>query len=407
VSFSRVEQNGLSIDKRTTEGVPRYCSVANIARSRPVPTPANIAMLNHTPSERHRFLPSTFALALLVLAFAGCGSAGKSDSTSHSTSELIAVGAGLMGPAGLKATVYAQGPPTVAAFAFDQDGRLWLTGAGLETHTEDGVYLIAKAGGRAQKIVSGLNDPLGLDWYAGKLYVASVGRVDAYWGFNGTRFTEHRQILKGPVTEGENNLLVMAPDGRFVMGVSATCDHCIPTSKWDGSIVSFRPDGSDLRLYASRIRAPVGLAYFPGTNDLFVSMNQQDDLGAATPGDWLASVKEGQDWRFPDCYGQGGPTCLGAPKPVAVLDPHAAVGGIVFVTGQLGAVIGESALVAEWNKAKVQRVALTKTGSTYKGTVTPFLTGLRNPLALSFAPDRSLLVGDWATGTIYRIVPSD
>ncbi len=311
-----------------------------------------------------------------------------------------------MGPPGLKATVYAQGPPTVAVFAFDPDGGLWLTAAGLETHTQDGVYLIPKAGDRARKIVSGLNNPLGLDWYEGKLYVASVGRVDVYWDFNGTRFTEHRQILKGPMAEGENNLLVMAPDGRFVMGVSATCDHCTPTSKWDGAIVSFRPDGSDLRLYAGHIRAPVGLAYFPGTDNLFVSMNQQDNLGAATPGDWLAIVKEGQDWRFPECHGQGGPSCGGTPKPVAVLDPHGAVGGIAFVVGQLGASIGTSALVAEWNKAKVQRVPLAMTDSTYTGTVTPFLTGLQNPLALAFAPDRSLLVGDWATGKIYRIAPS-
>jgi glucose/arabinose dehydrogenase len=363
-------------------------------------------MLNHNRYGLRCFRLIALALAPAALVLSGCGSAGKGHPVSHRTSELIAVGAGLMGPPGLKATVYAQGPPTVAVFAFDPDGRLWLTTAGLETHTEDGVYVIPKAGDRAQKIVSGLKDPLGLDWYAGKLYVASVGRVDAYWGFNGTRFTDHSQILKGPMAEGENNLLVMAPDGRFVMGVSATCDHCAPTSKWDGSIVSFRPDGSDLRLYAGRIRAPVGLAYFPGSDNLFVSMNQQDNLGAATPGDWLAVVREGQDWRFPDCHGQGGPACVGSPKPVAVLDPHAAVGSIAFATGQFGANIGTSALVAEWNKAKIQRVALTKTGSTYKGTVRPFLTGLRNPLALTLAPDRSLLVGDWATGTIYRIVSS-
>jgi glucose/arabinose dehydrogenase len=351
----------------------------------------------------------------LALGLAGCGSgsspaggspSGAASGTASDTvpsSQLVAIGAGLMGPPGLRATVYAQGPPTTATFAFDPQGRLWLTAAGLETHTQDGVYVIAKAGGPAQKVISGLNDPLGLAWYAGKLYVSFIERVDAYWGFDGNRFTQHRTILKGPQPEGENNLLAMAPDGRFVMGVSATCDHCAPKSKWDGSIVSFRPDGSDLRVYASRIRAPVGLAYFPGTSELFVSMNQQDNLGALTPGDWLATVKEGQDWRFPECYGQGGPGCVGAPKPVAVLDKHAAVGAIAITTGQLGPSIGTSALVAEWNVAKVQRVALTKTGAGYRGTVTPFLTGMRNPLALAIAPDGSLLAGDWATGTIYRI----
>lgn len=352
------------------------------------------------------------ALLLIVAAamlLAGCGSSAKPSSrektasSGHKSQALVPIGAGLDGPAGLHATAYAKGPPTLASFAFDPQGRLWLAAAGLQTHTQDGVYLLAKPGQAAEKVISGLNDPLGLDWDDGKLYVSSVGRVDAYWGFDGTRFTQHRQILHGPLSGGENNLLVTAPDGRLLMGVSATCDHCVPTSKWDGAIVSFRPNGSELRLYAGRIRAPVGLAYFPGTSDLFVTMNQRDDLGAATPGDWLSLVREGQKWGFPDCYGQGGPQCAGMPAPVATLDPHAAVGGVAFATGQLGPSVGTAAIVAEWNVAKVQRVALTKSGSGFKGTVMPFLTGMAHPLAVTMASDGSLLVGDWQTGTIYRI----
>jgi glucose/arabinose dehydrogenase len=357
--------------------------------------------------ERHRGARQRkLVLVLALTALAGCGSSASSTTNSHATpkARLVPIGAGLDGPAGLHASIYAQGPPTVAAFAFDAHGRLWLTAAGLESHTHDGVYVITEPGGDARRVVSELDDPLGLDWRDGKLYVASVGRVDAYWGFDGSRFTGHRTILRGPMAGGENNLLVMAPDGRFLMGVSATCDHCTPTSKWDGAIVSFRPNGSGLRLYASRIRAPIGLAFLPGTSDLFVTMNQRDDLGPATPGDVLALVKEDQDWRFPECYAQGGPNCAGVPQPVAVLDKHAAVGGIAIADGQLGPIVGTAAIVAEWNSARVQRVALTKNRSDYRGTVTPFLTGIRNPLALTFAPDRSLLVGDWATGMIYRIM---
>jgi hypothetical protein len=51
----------------------------------------------------------------------------------------------------------------------------------------------------------------------------------------------------------------------------------------------------------------------------------------------------------------------------------------------------------------VQRVALRRDGSSYKGSVTPLLTGIRNPLAIALTAKRSLLVGDWATGTIYSI----
>ncbi len=355
---------------------------------------------------------ATCLASAACFALAGCGSHAKGTASTKATgsspptsssSSLVAIGADLQGPAGLRASVYAKGPRTTAAFAFDTRGRLWVAAAGLEAHAEDGVYLIAAPGARALKVISGLDDPLGMAWYGGRLYVASVGRVDAYGGFDGRRFTRHTRILTGPATGAENNLLVMAPDGRFLLGITATCDHCTPSSKYAGSIVSFRPDGSGLRLYASRIRAPFGLAYFPGTSDLFVTMNQQDNLGTATPGDWLALVGEGQDWRFPECHGQGGAACTGVPAPVAALDKHAAVGGVAIVTGQLGASVGTAAIVPEWNVAKVQRVALTRSGSGYSGAVTPFLTGIQNPLAIAVAPDRSLLVGDWSTGTIYRI----
>lgn len=315
----------------------------------------------------------------------------------------MSIGAGLEGPAGLRASVYAKGPATLAGVALDPRGRLWLAAAGLETHTEDGVYLSSGSGGRAIKVISGLSDPLGLVWYRDRLYVASLGRVDAFGGFDGRRFTEHTRILDGPVPGGENNALVMGPDGRFLMGITASCDHCRPRSRWSGSIVSFRPDGGDLRLFARRIRAPVGLAYVPGTSDLLVTMNQRDDLGAATPGDSLALVREGQDWRFPGCYGQGGPACTGVPGPIVVLDKHAAVGDLVSASGEPGAAGGTWALVPEWQSAKVQRITLSRTGSTYAGSVTPYLSGIRNPLAIALTPDRAVLVGDWATGTIYRI----
>jgi glucose/arabinose dehydrogenase len=248
-----------------------------------------------------------------------------------------------------------------------------------------------------------LDDPLGIVWDRGRLYVASIGRVDAFGGFDGRRFRTHVRIVDGPVAGGENNLLAIAPDGSLVMGVTASCDHCAPKSPWSGAIVTFRPDGGDLRMYARRIRAPFGLAYFPGTSDLLVSMNQRDDLGARTPGDWLALVRADESWGFPGCYGQGGAACTGVPRPIAVLDKHAAAGGVTIVTGELAAGVGTAALVTEWARGKVLRVALTRTGSSYTGTITPFLTGVKNPLALALAPDRSLLVGDWATGTIYRI----
>ena len=332
---------------------------------------------------------SRLAIGLVaVLGLAGCGSGARRGSGSA----LVSIGAGLRGPTGTRATVYASGVPNAGAFAFDSRGRLWVAAAGLANHAHDGVYVVARAGARPVKVISGLKDPLGLAWLHGTLYVASIGRVDAYTGFDGTRFARHRLVLDGPAHGAENNNLVVSPDGRLVMGITATCDHCSSDVRWSGAIVSFRPDGTDLRLYAGRIRAPVGLAYVPGTSELLATFDQRDDLGARTPGDWLVVARAGQDWRFPACYGQDGAVCRGVPKPLAVLDKHAAVGGI--------AVLGRDAVMAEWQTAKVLRAPVVG------GAATTFVTGIRNPLAVTVAPDRSLLVGDWATGRIYRIRPA-
>jgi glucose/arabinose dehydrogenase len=337
---------------------------------------------------------------LLALVVESCGDDSPSSARPPTS---VDIGAGLSGPFGLKATVYTTGIKSAAAFAFDARGRLWVATADYTDSGSDGVYLLSAAGAAPVQVISSLHTALGLLWSGNTLFVSSKERVDAYAGFDGTRFAATSPVLSLPPGVGEVNGLALGPDGRLRLGVTSSCDHCTPDSKWSAAVLSFGPDGSDLQVEASNIRAPIGLAYYPGTSDLFITMNQRDDLGDATPGDWLAVVSQGQDWGFPDCYGQGSPACANVPQPVAVLDKHAAVSGVAIVTGQLGAAIGNAAIVAEWQTGRVMRVALTHTGSTYAGQVSTFLTGIANPVAVAISPNGALFVGDWTSGTIYSV----
>ena len=174
----------------------------------------------------------------------------------------------------------------------------------------------------------------------------------------------------------------------------------MPDSEWAAAVVSFLPDGSDPEVEASGIRAPVGLAYYPGTSDLFVTMNQRDDLDAATPGDWLSVVRAGQGWGFPDCYGQGGSDCAGVPGPVAELDKHAAVAGIAIIAAPGG---GATAYIAEWATRRVVRIPLEPSGDGYSGSAEPFVSGLLAPVPIIASSTGDLLAGDWLTGIVYRI----
>ena len=139
-------------------------------------------------------------------------------------------------------------------------------------------------------------------------------------------------------------------------------------------------------------------------------MDQRDDLGDRTPGDWLATVASGQDWGFPTCYGQGGAACAASPAPLAVLDRHAAAAGVAIVDGSLGPSIGHAAVVAEWSLGRLVLVPL-RTGSasaaiSLAGSPSVLITGIGSPVAVATGPDGGLFAGDWATGTIYRITGS-
>ena len=206
-----------------------------------------------------------------------------------------------------------------------------------------------------------------------------------------------------PEGTGEVNGITVGGDGRLYVGISAPCNSCTPTEAYSASIVSFLPDGSDLQVFARDIRAAIGLEFFPGTDDLFVTMNQRDDLGSKTPGDWLAVVQAGESWGFPSCYGQDTAKCSAVPSPVAELDRHAAVSGVAIVTGQLGSSLGTGAAVAEWVTGKVQWVQLTASDGGYTGKTTAFLSGFENPVPVMLAGDGTLFVGDWTSGKLYRI----
>jgi glucose/arabinose dehydrogenase len=189
----------------------------------------------------------------VALAVAGCGGG-----ESPKRGGLVSIGAGLNGPQGYTASVYATGLKTASAFALDPRGRLWVSTSGATKHAGDAVYLVARAGARPVKVIRGVRGPLGLTWSSGRLYVTSLGRVDAFGGLRGTHFTTHATILTEPKGHGWNDAIVRAPDGRMVMSISSACDHCTPTSRWSATIVSFRPDGNDVRVYARGIRAGSG-----------------------------------------------------------------------------------------------------------------------------------------------------
>ena len=146
------------------------------------------------------------AVAFLILLGASC--AGGTTATFPSSSALVDLGAGLTGPAGLTASKYVEDLPHMSAFAFDDQGLLWVATADYTDSGDDAVYLVPAPGATPIQVISGLHMPLGLLWYNGSLYVSSKERVDAYGGFDGSKIAttmnrrERRKVFWNLATRG-------------------------------------------------------------------------------------------------------------------------------------------------------------------------------------------------------------
>jgi glucose/arabinose dehydrogenase len=298
-------------------------------------------------------------------------------------------------PAGFHVDVYASGLTRPTALAFGPDGRLY---AAQETGE---IVVVGPRSRRPVVLARGFRTPLGLAWRGRALYVSAQGSLQRLLLRSG-RLRARTVILGGlPYGRHQQDTVVLGPDGRLYLGSGSTCDACRERDRRSAAILSVRPDGSDLRVFARGLRNPFGLAFQPGTGRLFVSVNNRDDLGTWEPAETIVVARRGANFGWPRCWPSFrtrrlvGP-CKGVAPPLAYLEPHSSPDGIAFWRGRL--------YVAEWgqyDKRQFGRKVVRVDPET--GRSRTFADGFDHPLAVVVDPENALLVGDWGRGLVYRI----
>jgi glucose/arabinose dehydrogenase len=290
-------------------------------------------------------------------------------------------------PPGYRVTTFASGLEHPTALSFGPDGRLYVA--------EDGgsVVSVRRGDSRPRVFAKNLVVPLGLLWRGRDLYVSESGRVEAL-RLGGGR----RTIVSGlPFKLHQQDAIVAGPDGRLYLGSGSTCDACVEHDRRSATILSFRPDGSDLRVVARGLRNPYGLVFVGRT--LYATVNGRDKLGDAEPADSVVRVTQGANFGWPDCWPSYAlrtlvGACAGVTPPVAYLEPHSSADGIASWHGEL--------YVAEWGEY-LHHTHGRRLVRIHDGKVTTFATGFDHPLALAAGPSGDLLVADWGRGIIYAI----
>ena len=299
--------------------------------------------------------------------------------------------------------------------------------------------------GKAQEIevfAADLSRPFGIAFYpAGPnpqfVYVGNTDSIVRFPYQNGDLKARgpKETIVTGAFQGGGHSTrdVVFSPDGKkMFVGVGSRSNvddpDTTPAEKDRATVLEFNVDGSGRRVYASGIRNPAGLAVHPTTGQIWVSVNERDNLGDNLVPDYLSHIEDGGFYGWPYYYLGGNPDPRLEGKhpelkdkvkvPDVLLQPHSAPLGLVFYNGRQFAAEHRSAIYAashgSWNKGtrtgyKVIRVPLNNgvpTGE-YQDFVTGFVTAdgqvWGRPVGVAVAADGALMVSDDGTNSIWQV----
>ena len=166
---------------------------------------------------------------------------------------------------------------------------------------------------------TGLNKPFGIAFYPpgpnpSYVYVAENDRVVRFPYKNGNRKAGSKPQVIAQLPQGAGHLpgkghwtrdLAFSRDGKTLY-VSVGSYSNAQTSGEDetrrASILAYKPDGSNRRVFASGLRNPVSLAISPVNGKLWTTVNERDGLGDNLVPDYVTSVSSGQFYGWPWFY---------------------------------------------------------------------------------------------------------
>jgi glucose/arabinose dehydrogenase len=295
-----------------------------------------------------------------------------------------------------------------------------------------------------ETFLSGLNQPFGMVLVGNTFYVAKGDALTRFPYRDGeTRITAGGQKVLDLPAGGYNNHwtrnVVANRDGTKLY-VSVGSGTNVDEERVDekdprrAAILEVNPDGSGMRVFASGLRNPNGMAWAPGTGMLWTAVNERDGLGNDLVPDYITSVRDGAFYGWPYSYfgqnvdprkrGERPDLVARAVVPDVPVGSHTASLGLVFYDGLAfpeeyrgGAFVAQH---GSWNRAEpsgYKVIHVPFVAGRPSGEPRDFLTGfvadgsadtLRvygRPVGLAVLPDGSLLVADDADDRIWRVAP--
>lgn len=284
-------------------------------------------------------------------------------------------------------------------------------------------------------LIDKLNAPFGIDYRDGQLYIGETGALLAFPFTPGqTTVGKPRKIVdlpEGPINHHWTKDLAVNPDGsKIYVGVGSNSnivERGIEAETNRAAIWEVDPKTGAYRIFASGLRNPNGLTFYPGSNTFYTVVNERDELGPNLVPDYMTSVRDGAFYGWPySYYGRHVDPRVMPRRPDLVaraipadyaLSSHVAPLGLTFYTGSSfpplfrgGALIGEH---GSWDREGLhgyQIAFIQFAGGKPVGNPRTFVSGFikdgqarGRPVGVAIDRDGALLIADDVGNTIWRV----
>ena len=283
-----------------------------------------------------------------------------------------------------------------------------------------------------------LDAPYGLALVGDQLYVANQDALVRFTYADGQTRAEGPPVkvtdLPSEINHHWTKALAASPDGRFLYvgigsnsniterGMQAEQDRAM-IWEVDAATGAHRP-------YATGLRNPTALAIQPGSGQLWVAVNERDEIGPNLVPDYITAVREGGFYGWPYSYWgktvdprvrpQDPAKVASAITPDYSLGSHVAALGLAFSGPSMGAQFADGVFVGEhgsWNRSKpvgYKVVFVPFRNGRPAGEPIDFVAGFRDedgttrgrPVGVTVDPRGALIVADDLSNTIWRVTPA-
>jgi len=289
--------------------------------------------------------------------------------------------------------------------------------------------------------LEGLHSPFGMALVDDQLYVANTDALLRFpYARGATRIDAQGgkvvDLPGGPINHHWTKNVIASPDGSRLYVTSGSnsnvAENGMAAERHRAAILEVNPQSKSLRLFASGLRNPNGLAWQPDSGQLWTTVNERDEIGSDLVPDYMTSVQDGGFYGWPYSYfGHHVDQRAKPPRPDLVakalvpdyaLGAHTSSMGLAFYEGSLfperyrhGAFIGQH---GSWNR---------KPRSGYKVVFVPFKDGQPNgpteevlsgfvdakgqamgrPVGVAVDKQGALLVADDVGNVVWRVTPDE